>query len=455
MIILVYRNSVKWWVLLACILGSLFFHYSLQAENARLSPPANGLSLAIDGPIGPATAEYIENGIWQANAEHSPVILLTIDTPGGLDKSMRTIVQAILKSDVPVVSYVAPSGARAASAGTFILLASSVAAMAPGTNLGAATPVNLMSTPVEGKAKDDQPDSLSAKEKKVRNDASAYIRSLAQMHGRNENWAMQAVMDGASLSAKEALDIGVVDFISHDAADILKQVDGQLVNANGRNVILHTQSTPLTAYSPDWRVKFLMIITNPSVAYILLMVAFYGLFLEFTNPGAVIPGVVGVVSLIIALYAFQLLPVNFAGLGLIILGLIFMAIEAFMPSVGAFGLGGVVSFVCGSIFLFDRSVAGFQVSYQIIAAVTVLSVLFFVTILQLAVRSDKRKPVTGAYTLIGQEGCVIEKKSKKWVEVQGELWPIRSGKGLASGQRVIIIDADHLAVTVKVIDDIS
>ncbi|MDX1697765.1 MAG: nodulation protein NfeD, partial [Thiohalobacterales bacterium] len=308
--------------------------------------------LDIEGSIGPATSDYIHRGIEHARKQNSQLVILRMDTPGGLDSAMREIIQDILVSTVPVVTYVTPGGARAASAGTYILYASHVAAMTPGTNLGAATPVEIGGLPdpdrLTGRDKQGKENGNGngvtngdAMERKRINDAAAYIRGLARMRGRNMEWAEQAVREGVSLAAGEALEMGVIDIVATDMSDLLGQLQGREVTIMGEGVTIDTTGIQLVPVEPDWRSRLLAVITDPNVAYVLMLIGIYGLFFEFANPGYVLPGVAGAISLVLALYAFQILPVNYAGLALLALGIMFMLAEVFVPSFGALGFGGV------------------------------------------------------------------------------------------------------------------
>ena len=360
----------------------LMFANNIMAKNAQ---PIAAV-VEIKGSIGPATQDFIERGLRQAQQDNAQLVVLKIDTPGGLSKSMRGIIQAILASPIPVISYVAPSGARAASAGTYILYASHIAAMAPGTNLGAATPVAI-GTP--GGSKDDNQKSSkkSASELKAMNDAKAYIRGLAQLRGRNVKWAERSVSQAESLSAQEALKINVINVIAKNIPTLLKKINGKVVSIDGQDKRLKTTGLSIKVIHADWRTKFLTVITDPSVAYILLMIGFYGLLFEFINPGFIVPGVAGGICLLLALYAFQLLPINYAGLGLIVLGLAFIVGEAFLSSFGALGIGGVIAFVVGSVLLVRSDAPAFGIRWELIAGTAVVTLLFFLVILQMAFRA--------------------------------------------------------------------
>jgi len=363
--------------ILCIVIGLLSLTWAIAQKPSK--PPKTAAKTAalleITGAIGPAVQDFIHRGLGRAVKQGDQVVILRIDTPGGLSKSMRGIIKDILSSPIPVIAYVAPSGARAASAGTYILYASHIAAMAPGTNLGAATPVSIVS-PGTGKDK-KKAKAKSASMLKAINDAKAYIRSLAQLRGRNVKWAEKAVSEAASLSAQEALKINVINFVAKNIPDLLRQANGKTVIVQGNQKELKTVGLSVKQIMPDWRTKFLAVITDPSVAYILLMIGFYGLFFEFANPGFVVPGVVGAICLLLALYAFQLLPINYAGLGLILLGMAFIVAEAFMPSFGALGIGGVISFVIGSIMLLKTDVTGYRLPWGLIIGVTLVTGFFF------------------------------------------------------------------------------
>jgi membrane-bound serine protease (ClpP class) len=385
-----------------------------------------------------------------------------MDTPGGLDVAMRKIIQDIIASQVAVVTYVSPSGARAASAGTYILYASHIAAMAPGTNLGAATPVQIGGgSPAPDRSPDkpkkDKKDKAEKPElggdamtHKQVNDAIAYIRSLAQMRGRNIEWAEKAVREAASLPADEAVKQDVVDLVAKNLDDLLAKINGRKVNVLGQTVALDTKDIKIEHIEPDWRSRLLAVITDPNVAYILMLLGVYGLFFELWNPGYVLPGVVGGISLLLALYAFQVLPVNYAGFGLIILGMAFMIAEAFMPSFGVLGFGGVLAFVAGSVILLDTDAAGFGISWPLIATVALISAAFFVTVVGLALNARKRPVVTGKEELIGRIAeATASFKNEGRVRVRGEDWQARTEHPVQRGQRVRIIGMEGLTLIVE------
>ena len=422
--------------------------------------PARGATLIeLQGPVGPAMSRFVEQSIRDAADRHSAVVILQMDTPGGLDTSMRAIIKAILASPLPVVTYVAPSGARAASAGTYILYASHFAAMAPATNLGAATPISIgdesqqHSEPAaepKPSTKDKDRPPLSTGERKAVNDAVAYIRGLAQLRGRNQDWAENAVRGAASLSAQEALSQHVIDFVAKDESDLLQQLDGRRAQIAGNEVVLHTKDATLVRITPDWRVRMLMVFTHPTIAYGLLLIGIYGLLLEGYNPGAVLPGVVGALSLIVALYAFELLAVNFAGLALLILGVGLITLEFFMPAFGSLGIGGLAAFVIGSIILFDDPVQGLRVALPVIGGLAAAGALIIGTIAWLAARARRRPVATGAEAMIGELVQVVTEAPDHCVVRYGsELWNAQAATPLRVGQQARIVRVSGLTLWIE------
>ena len=393
------------------------------------------LVVPLDGAIGPASADFVSRAIKRAAKEKAQLVVIRMDTPGGLDTSMRGLIKDMLASPVPVATFVAPSGARAASAGTFILYASHIAAMAPGTNVGAASPVSIGGAPAKEDGKKAEPDTMT---KKVTNDAVAYIRGLAEMRKRNPDWAEKAVREAVSLSAQEALKLNVIDHVAADLPELLKK--------------LGKSDAPMIEVEADWRTKLLGVITNPSIAYILILVGVYALIFEFMNPGLILPGVVGAICLLLALYALHLLPVNYAGLALILLGIAFMVAEAFLPAFGSLGVGGLIAFVIGSIILMEEAtIPGFDIPYPLIAGVTAASAAFLFFIVGMAVRNRKRPVVTGREYLIGAPAEALEDfAGEGWARVHGETWRVRSAAPVRRGQRLRVRSIDGLILTVEV-----
>ena len=449
--------------------------------------------LEVNGAIGPATSRYVVHGLEAARSSDSRLVVLELDTPGGLDSAMRDIIRAILASPIPVVSYVSPPGARAASAGTYILYASHIAAMAPATNLGAATPVSIGGEPppapspiptpgaepptdkgsggtdkaggtdkgssgalkgngAADKAPQGAPaEPATAMERKVINDAVAYIRGLAELRGRNADWAEQAVRGAASLSATAALQQKVIDLIARDLPDLLAKLDGREVKiTDNRTVRLETRDLAVVPMKPDWRTELLAVITNPTVAYGLMLIGIWGLLLEGYNPGAVLPGVVGSICLLIALFAFQILSVNYAGLALVVVGTAMIVAEFFFPTYGSLGVGGLIAFVVGSLILFDTDVPGLNIGRPLIAAFATVGALMIAGIVYLSTHAMRRPVVTGAQAMIGASAEVVADFSGRGrVRYGGELWNARSDSALRAGDLARIVKVEGLTLWVE------
>lgn len=414
--------------------------------------------LEIDGAIGPATAEYVTGELATVDPVTTRLVILRMNTPGGLDSSMRAIIRAILASPVPVAAWVAPAGARAASAGTYITYASAIAAMAPGTNLGAATPVQLggfgggspQNGGEAGNGRKSSPEPGDTESRKIVNDATAYIHSLAELNHRNIDWAEQAVRGAASLPASQALKIHVIDVIASDIPDLLRAIDGRTVTVNGKPQRLNAVGLEVETFSPGWRTRFLTVITDPNIAFILMMIGLYGLIFEFLNPGMVAPGVVGGISLLVALFALTLLPIDYAGAALVALGIGLMIAEVHVGSFGVLGVGGIAAFAVGAIIMFPAGAPGFHLSPLVVAVTTLVTAAFFLAALALLVRSRRRPIVAGKEALGGAVGEAVAWQGWEGrVRVQGEIWRARSTEALAPGSRVKVVAHDGLVLIVE------
>ena len=470
----------------------------LSADGGKAQKSAHAVRLIVNGPIGPAVADYIHRGIDKAVEGGATVIILQMDTPGGLDTSMREIIKDILASPVPVVGYVGPAGARAASAGTYMLYASHVAAMAPATNLGAATPVQIGGGSGEEKGEDDgkpgdkqsderqkdtgeddekgtgeaseddaegskegeevdsgtdRPETYRGKpgmEEKVLNDAVAYIKSLAQKRGRNAEWAVRAVTEAASLSAEDALAENVIDFIADSPSEILEKADGMTVDLNGVEHVMEVAGLPVVDMAPDWRTEFLEVITDPTIAYMLLFTIGVPALLIELYTGTMIAGVIAAISIILVLYGLHVLPVDYAGVGLILLGIVLLVSEAFIPSFGVLGFGGMVSFVIGSVMLVDTGVPGYGISPWLIGSIATLAGAFMLMIVAMFIRSRSQPAASGHEAMLGKAGRVIDWSGDTGhVRFQGEIWRARTGQGpYREGDEVEVVDRDGVTLIV-------
>lgn len=443
-----------WRVFLLAVLALVGAWGMMAAGNERTA-----IVLKLEGAVTPATSDYIIRGINDAAQSGASIVILEMDTPGGLDTSMRQTIRAILDSPVPVATYVAPTGARAASAGTYILYASHVAAMAPSTHLGAATPVAIGGgggVPFGGQDDETEDDGGgtarapgTAQEAKAINDAVAYIRGLAELRGRNADWAERAVREAATLTAGAARQENVIDFTATSAEDLLDKAHGMTVQVGQTDLVLDTRDLTIEVVEPDWRTQLLAIITNPNVALIFMMVGVYGLIFEFMNPGTLVPGTIGGISLILGLYSLAVLPISYAGIGLLILGLLLMVAEAFAPSFGILGIGGAIAFVLGAAILFDTDVPGIEISWAVIGGVAASSLILTLIIARLALRSTRSKVVSGREELIGAMAEVLDWKGQKGhVFVHGERWQATADQAMIPGQPVRVVALDGLTLKI-------
>jgi membrane-bound serine protease (ClpP class) len=423
------------------------------------------VELEVKDGIGVATADYLISGIEHAEEINAELVIINMDTPGGLMKPMRDMVQKILASSVPVVTYVTPAGARADSAGTYILLASHIAAMTPTTHLGAATPVSLSGEDATPPVDDDTdnedsdapaPPSGSSMERKVMNDAVSYIRGLAERHGRNADWAEKAVTEAATLTASQALEQNVIEFIAADRDELLKLIDGHEVEINGETITLATADAQVEAYEPNWRIRLLGVISNPEIVLLLGLIGLYGLMYEGWNPGAIVPGVVGVICLLLAAYALQVLPVNYAGLALIFLGVALMIGEAYAPSFGALGIGGIAAFVFGSIMMFDSGIPGFGISLAFVIGLALVFALLIIWMLGYLVKLRRRGAVSGVESIVGGVATAMDDFSGDgMVWLEGESWHARSSVPISKDQQVVVRAMDGLILDIEPVASVT
>jgi membrane-bound serine protease (ClpP class) len=415
-----------------------FLILSLVFLFAPSSSYADVTVIDVDGVVNPVMSEFISENIEAVEKENADALVIRLDTPGGLDTSMRSIVKKIISSEIPVIVYVSPSGARAASAGVFITIAAHVAAMSPGTNIGAAHPVGVGSK--MDKTMTD----------KAVNDASAYIKSLAEKRNRNADWAEKAVRESASITEKEALKLNIIDFIAPDIKTLLDSINGKKVETSLGKHVISTKDAAIVYKKMGLRQKILDIISNPNVAYLLMLLGFYGIFFELNNPGAIFPGVIGVISLILAFYSFQTLPVNYAGILLITLGVILFILEIMVTSFGLLTIGGIISMLIGSVMLFDSPFPFLKLSFKVILPAVIVTAAFFSLTIYLALRAYRRKPVTGAEGLIGLEGeAKTDIHTRGQAFVHGEIWNARSDEPIKAGDRIMVEKVENLILKVR------
>lgn len=423
---------------LACIAGLGLLLWAPFADSRTNNTP-HAARLTIDGPIGPASADYLSRAMDKARDNNAQLIILELDTPGGLLSTTRDIVRLLLDSEIPVVVYVAPQGARAASAGTFITYASHVAAMHSSAHLGAATPVQMQGDNI---GDGDEDSSSTAMERKITNDAIAYIRNLAERHGRNADWAEEAIRDAATFTARQALDNNVIEIVSDSLGDLLQQLDGREVVMSDGTLIIESADLSVEDYAPDWRSRVLAILTNPQLAYLLLLVGIYGIIFELASPGALFPGITGAICLLLAAFSLQILPINIVGILLIVLGAILLVAELFIPSFGIIGVGGVIALMAGSLLLFDGSIPGMELPMGLIAAVGLVALASTLFISLVMARSAWRSKKPSDRDVVGKEGKVVENLNPEGlVRLGNEIWPAcaRSPRLITFGKPVRVV----------------
>jgi len=467
------RSHIKILTIIAIIIGVLLYLFSpnLLANPKSESQQGKIYVTSIDGAISPANADYFSRGLDTAINNNADLLLLNLNTPGGLDKSMREMIQAILSSPIPVVIYISPKGARGASAGTYLIYASHIAAMAPATNLGSATPVTIgMGEPTEPNTFDknnkektvdennhelenetstDFSKTIDTMQRKMINDAQAYIRSLAQLRGRNEEWAVKAVSHAANLSANEALENNVIDLIAYNQNELFEALHQWEVLMGDKKIILQLINPEVIELKPDWKTEILIVITDPSLAYLLLLAGIYGLMFEFLNPGSLLPGTIGSICLVVALYALNMLPINMAGLILLLIGVILMVAEAFMPSFGVLGVGGIIAFTIGSFMLMDTKLPGYQIAPALIISMALVSAFSVVFVLSMLLKARRRPLVSGEQELIDEIAIAVEGFSKQGrVLIRGEIWQARCKQNVKKDQKLRVKQIDGLILEV-------